>query len=44
MEPVNTVDPAELAPLRQLASELLATDSVEIGVLDRLEHFHNESP
>ena len=36
MEPVNTVDPGELAPLRQLASELLAADSVEIGVLDRL--------
>ena len=36
MEPVNTVDPAELAPLRQLASDFLAADSVEISVLDRL--------
>ena len=36
MEPVNTVDPAELTPLRQLAGELLSADAVEIGVLDRL--------
>jgi hypothetical protein len=36
MEAVNTIDPGELAPLRQLASEFLAADPVEIGVLDRL--------
>jgi hypothetical protein len=36
MGPVNTVDPGELAPLRQLASEFLAADAVELGVLDRL--------
>ena len=36
MEPVNTVDPSELTPLRQLASEFLAADAVEVGVLDRI--------
>jgi hypothetical protein len=36
MGPVNTVDPGELAPLRQLAGEFLAADAVELGVLDRL--------
>jgi hypothetical protein len=36
MEPVNTVDPAALAPLRQLAGEFLAADAVEVGVLDRI--------
>lgn len=42
MEPVNTVDPAELAPLRQLAGELLAADAVEVSVLDRLASLATE--
>ena len=42
MEAVNTVDPGELAPLRQLASEFLAADAVEIGVLDRLASMATE--
>lgn len=42
MEPVNTVDPGELVPLRQLASEFLAADSVEIGVLDRIASLATE--
>lgn len=42
MEPVNTVDPGELAPLRQLASEFLAADAVEIGVLDRIASLATE--
>ena len=42
MEPVNTVDPGELAPLRQLASEFLAAEAVEIGVLDRMAALASE--
>ena len=42
MEAVNTVDPGELAPLRQLASEFLAADAVEIGVLDRIASLATE--
>jgi hypothetical protein len=42
MEPVNTVDPGELAPLRQLASEFLAADAVEVGVLERLASLATE--
>ena len=42
MEPVNTVDPGELVPLRQLASEFLAADAVEIGVLDRIASLATE--
>jgi hypothetical protein len=42
MEAVNTIDPGELAPLRQLASEFLAADPVEIGVLDRLASLATE--
>ena len=42
MEAVNTIDPGELAPLRQLASEFLAADAVEIGVLDRLASLATE--
>jgi hypothetical protein len=42
MEPVNTVDPDELAPLRQLASEFLAADAVEVGVLDRIASLATE--
>jgi hypothetical protein len=36
MEVANTVQASELAPLRSLASEFLAADSVEIAVLDRI--------
>jgi hypothetical protein len=42
MEPLNTVDPGELAPLRQLASEFLAADAVEVGVLDRIASLASE--
>jgi len=42
MEAVNTIDPGELAPLRQLASEFLAAEPVEIGVLDRLASLATE--
>ena len=42
MEPVTTIDPAELAPLRRLANEFLAADAVEVGVLDRLASLAGE--
>jgi hypothetical protein len=42
MESVNTIDPGELAPLKQLASEFLAADAVEIGVLDRIASLATE--
>src|SRR5436190_5270409 len=42
MEPVNTVDPSELTPLRQLATEFLAADAVEVGLLDRIASLATE--
>jgi hypothetical protein len=42
MELVNTVDPADLAPLRHLLNDFLAADAVEIGVLDRIASLATE--